>query len=128
MSKYSYRMFYQDRSGEWVQGVGEVGLDYGRGMLDEYRRRPGPSLAARLVRSDGKVMDEVPARTEVSAGMMPAACGQQWPMLSAAGLRSLRRAVNDAKIARSEEAAVFVALMEPALAAIDAALDKVRVG
>lgn len=125
MAKYSYRMHYQDRSGEWIPGVGEVGLEYGRGIVDEYRQRPGPSLAARLVRSDGRVMEEVPARTEVSAGLMPSACGHQWPMLSAAGLRSLRRAVNDAKIARaSEEASTFVVLMEPAIEAIDTALNE----
>lgn len=71
MAKYKYYMEVEHPSGEWVRmAFGEYGLEYGRGYIQRHREEPGPSIGMRLVREDGKVMDEAPAKPDVSLGMI----------------------------------------------------------
>lgn len=70
MGKYSYTIEVQDESGTWFKTFGEVGLEYGRGYLRHSQESPGPRLALRLVRSDGRVMCETNALSEASIGMV----------------------------------------------------------
>lgn len=72
MAKYSYHLQVQRPGGEWisVSGRGE-GLSFNLGRIAERREfHPGPRLAVRCVRSDGRVMDEAPAieRAHMGAG------------------------------------------------------------
>ena len=68
MARHTYRMEAQDH-GRWVVIMGEVGLEYGRGWLAHHRQLPGPRLAIRLVRSDGREVDSVSRDEEASIGM-----------------------------------------------------------
>lgn len=71
MARHSYRLEALDpHLGTWVPLFGEVGLEYGRGYLQHQREAPGPRLALRLVRQDGRVMDETSALTEAGIGMI----------------------------------------------------------
>lgn len=70
MNKYRYNLEAQDESGTWFRLFGEVGLEYGRGYLGHSRESPGPRLALRIVRSDGRIMEETSALSEASIGMV----------------------------------------------------------
>ncbi len=67
-SKYTYRIevLYQ---GSWVK-TAEVSRQYGEGYLQCHRETPGPRIAMRLVRSDGKVVDEGRTLEDASLGMI----------------------------------------------------------
>lgn len=80
--RYTYRIERLHRDG-WVAAMEDS---------------PGPRLAARLVRSDGRVVGEVHALTEVSIGLV--AGGPSTEQLRAAAQRALDRA--DALEARAD--------------------------
>ena len=67
--RYAYWIEVQDGD-QWVRLFGGVGLEWGRGYLAHQRHAPSPRLALRLVRSDGRVMDEAPGIEEASIGMV----------------------------------------------------------
>lgn len=69
---------------------GECGREYGMGYLAAWRLIPGPRFGLRLVRSDGKVLDEAPALDDVSIGMVAG-----WPTAEqyrAAAARAIAKA------------------------------------
>jgi hypothetical protein len=56
-------------SGEWFGGAGsECSREYGMGYLQAHREAPTPRLGMRLIREDGKVLDDVKACDEVRIG------------------------------------------------------------
>ena len=55
--------------GKWVGLVFDA-KGYCQGWMGRQREAPGPRLAYRLVRSDGKVLDEAPAVDRVSIGLV----------------------------------------------------------
>jgi hypothetical protein len=65
--KYEYKLetFYL---GQWTR-IASAGKEYLRGYLAA-RKDEAPRLAYRILRSDGKVIDEIPAREDVSVGMV----------------------------------------------------------
>lgn len=66
--RHTYRLEWEI-DGVWRTFVGDaVGREYGRGFLEARRGAPGPRLGCRLVRSDGRVIEEVPALADVSIG------------------------------------------------------------
>jgi hypothetical protein len=67
MANHTYKLesFYLER---WMK-IKEGGLQYLQGYLDA-RKDASPRPAYRLVRSDGKVMEEVALRQDVSLGMV----------------------------------------------------------
>ena len=66
--KHSYRFHIQDHSGRWTETFGEVSRSEGAGYLMCHRECPSPRLPVRLVRSDGRVVDESPGREGASLG------------------------------------------------------------
>lgn len=58
--------------GGWQPLCGLSGLTvgYARGYFEACRSMPGPKPAKRIVRSDGKVLDQTEAVVEVSIGMV----------------------------------------------------------
>ncbi len=93
--KYRIEVHYNDAWRD-VVGLADVHLEWGRGWMDNQRTYPGPRVAYRLVREDGKVMDDAPALDELSCGALPQAQGYQWPYIAGAAERALRRAFTDA--------------------------------
>lgn len=88
--KHSYHLEVPDHSGAWVAIFGTVGLEYGRGYVAHRREAPGPRLPMRLVRDDGRVMDDAPGLEDASIGVV---CG--WPteaQYRAAAARATARA------------------------------------
>ena len=77
--------------GEWRALVGSAcGREYGLGYVVARREMPGPRYGVRLVRDDGKVLDEAPALDEVSIGPVAG-----WPTAAqyrAAAARALAKA------------------------------------
>ena len=69
VSKHSYYLetYHNDA---WVQHPWTVGLEYGRGYIAHRRESPGPRLAMRLVRDDGRVMDDAPGLADASIGIV----------------------------------------------------------
>ena len=90
MSKYTYRLAVQDARGEWVTTFVGMSLAEGRGYLWCHRDTPAPREALRLVRSDGRIMEESAADATVSIG-----AGVGFPCAgdyARAALRALERA------------------------------------
>ena len=54
---------------KWLRFKSHLGLQYAQGWLDA-RKEMSPRLHTRLVRSDGKIMEEIPERKEVSIGQV----------------------------------------------------------
>ena len=95
MASHTYKL-ESNYLGEWRK-LKEGSLQYLQGYLDA-RKDASPRLAYRLVRSDGKVMEEVAAREDVSIGMVAG-----WPtaeQYEAAAERALAKA----KVIREQEA------------------------
>jgi hypothetical protein len=65
--KHEYRLesFYLDK---WVT-LKKSSLSYLQGYLDA-RKDASPRLAYRIIRSDGKIIEEIAAREDVSVGMI----------------------------------------------------------
>lgn len=64
--KHSYKL--ECEAGKWYS-LFEGGLQFLQGYLDA-KKIMSPRLAHRIVRSDGKVIEEVAAREDVSVGMI----------------------------------------------------------
>jgi hypothetical protein len=54
----------------WETIIADESRDFCLGYLAAHRLHPGPSLAARVVRSDGHVLDTAPADERASLGMV----------------------------------------------------------
>ena len=67
-ARKAYRFHVQDHSGRWTETFGEVSRSEGAGYLMCHRECPSPRLPVRLVRSDGRVVDESPGREGASLG------------------------------------------------------------
>jgi len=104
MPKHTYQIEVDTENGWRPMTGGLVGLEYGRGYLGCHRESSGPRIGLRLVRSDGRVMDEAPASTEVSC-YAPQGSGYVWPHLARACVRALLRAAEDARRRHPGEAA-----------------------
>lgn len=71
MAKYGYSIqYWWEERQEWVTHVKGEGLEFCRGYVHHQRCAPGPRLACRLVRSDGRIMEEVNGLTEAGIGMV----------------------------------------------------------
>lgn len=70
MEKFTYNIEAQTPSGAWFPIIKLAGLAYCRGYMDASREGPTPRLAWRLVRSDGRVIDEIPAIESAGVGMV----------------------------------------------------------
>ena len=57
-------------SGRWRPIISPETRDYCLGYLAAHRQHPGPRLAVRVTRSDGKVMDSSSAEDRASLGMV----------------------------------------------------------
>ena len=106
--KYEYRIEADILGRGWQTLVGEQdgSLEYMRGRFVGFRESGSPRPAFRLVRIDPsnpaaepKVLDETKARTELSVGMLPQACGFQWEAYARAAARALRVAASDVRAA-----------------------------
>lgn len=97
-AKYSYAIEAKWQ-GDWrpIFGEQDGSLEYMRGRMATMREYPGPRSAYRLVRSDGKVLEEVSALTELSYGMLPQGFGYQWSGIAAAAHTALLHAAWDAR-------------------------------
>lgn len=92
MSAYHIEVFDGTR---WVRAAGScVPKLYGEGYIQAHRDSPGPRLALRLVRDDGKVICEAPALKDASIGAVAG-----WPT-AGQYLRAAKRAVEHAAKAR----------------------------
>ena len=120
MAKHTYYLqaLVSDR---WVRVRGEVPKTYGEGFLAHHREAPGPRCGMRLVRSDGRVVDEVPANEEASIGMVAG-----WPT-AMQYLRAARRCVALAAKARVRGAPVRAGFTEALLHLIDVEIDHISV-
>lgn len=96
MANHTYKL-ESNYLGEWRK-LKEGSLQYLQGYLDA-RKDASPRLAYRLMRSDGKVMEEVAAREDVSIGMVAG-----WPT-AAQYERAAERALEKAKAIREREEA-----------------------
>ena len=73
--KYTYNIETQHHTGEWVKLCTHVPLSWARGFVDCAREFSGqPRLAMRIIRSDGRVLEEMERRDDVAIG----ACAG-WP-------------------------------------------------
>lgn len=67
--KHTYWIEWQDPTLGWTRPLGsDDSLVYWRGYLDRHRECGGPRLACRIVRGDGKVIEEVPAIDDATIG------------------------------------------------------------
>lgn len=64
--KHEYRI--ESFSGQWYK-ILQGSMQYCQGFLDA-RKDYAPRLAYRLMRSDGRIMEEVPARDDVNIGQI----------------------------------------------------------
>jgi len=71
MARFSYR-FEVDLDGEWYcpAGMQDTQISFLRGYAMGRSDTPAPRLGMRIVRSDGKVMEEWKSTTEVNIGMI----------------------------------------------------------
>ena len=91
MAKYTYRVeYFQGNDWEVMYLYRDVPKTWAEGWLAHHRDAPGPRLALRLVRSDGKVIDEVREKEDVSLGMV--AGWPSWEQYVAASIRALDKA------------------------------------
>lgn len=94
MPKYSYRIEYRGWASnpDWktLPPYRDVPKTWAEGWLAHHREAPGPRLAYRLVRSDGKVIETIPGREEVSIGMV--AGWPSWQQYAHAAAKALQRA------------------------------------
>lgn len=87
MASHTYKL-ESNYLGEWHK-IKDGSLQYLQGYLDA-RKDASPRLAYRLMRSDGKVIEEIAAREDVSIGMVAG-----WPtagQYEAAAERALAKA------------------------------------
>ncbi len=128
MSKHRYDIEMLDRD-QWVVIDRDVRLEWGKGWVDCYRSRPGPSPAVRLVRRDetgeGRLMEEVRANPDLSCGAMPASIGHQWPYVLNACVRALKRAAADMRGAPHAWAEVRVPEVEELAQRVEGIRDEV---
>lgn len=94
MANHTYKL-ESNYLGEWHK-FKDGGLQYLQGYLDAHKDH-SPRLAYRLMRSDGRVMEEVAAREDVSIGMVAG-----WPT-AAQYERAAERALEKAKVIRERE-------------------------
>lgn len=73
MAKHWYRvevLWERSDGNRWVSVVDDCSRQFGEGFLESAARTPGPRLAHRLVRDDGKVVDEEGGTTRAGIGMV----------------------------------------------------------
>ena len=72
MKHHTYSVEVQDEAGRWsaLLGLARETCGYAEGYVKAVGDCPGPRLAFRVVRDDGKVIREAPAKAEVSIGMV----------------------------------------------------------
>lgn len=90
MSKHIYAIEYRQSEDQGWKGLflyRDVPKTWAEGWLAHHRNAPGPRLGLRLVRSDGKVLEEVSGREDVSLGMV--AGWPTWEQYVAAAIRAL---------------------------------------
>ncbi len=92
VKRYRYRLEMQTENGEWFisTGLGDEQRGFLLGYLYGRYDAPPPRLAMRVIRSDGKLVDERPADDEVSIGMIAG-----WPtaeQYESAAKRALEKA------------------------------------
>lgn len=81
----------------WSRHIDES-LSYCQGYMEAMRDQGGPFVAMRLMRSDGKVVDEIQELTEVSIGMVAGyPTAEQYEAAT-------ERALEKAKVIREREA------------------------
>lgn len=70
--KYTYALHVQWYDGTWhpIAGCEGVPKQWAEGYVMAISESPGPTIGYRIVRSDGKLIHEQPAKTEVSIGMI----------------------------------------------------------
>lgn len=96
MAKYFYRIEYRGAGSpdpdDWktLPPYRDVPKTWAEGWLAHHREAPGPRLAYRLVRSDGKVIETIPGIEEVSIGMV--AGWPSWQQYAHAAAKALQRA------------------------------------
>lgn len=93
--KYTYRIEFKypelpDGSWETHFGFQDVSPEWARGWIAHARESPGPRLAMRLVRSDGKVQDDASGSREAGLGMI--AGFPTWQQYAHAAVEVLKRA------------------------------------
>jgi len=94
MEKYSYKLetFYMDK---WL-AIKNDGLQFLLGFMAS-RSDSSPRNAYRIVRSDGKIVEELPGRDDVHIGMVAG-----WPTAEQYE-RAAERALEKARIIRARE-------------------------
>lgn len=85
-----------NHGGNWMK-IFSASMHYLQGFLDA-RRDYAPRLAYRILRSDGKVIEQIDAREDVSVGMIAG-----WPT-AAQYERAAERAMERAKAIRENDA------------------------
>lgn len=83
--------------GKWLKML-QGSMQYCQGFLDA-RKDHAPHNAYRLMRSDGKIMEEVPAREDVDIGQIAG-----WPTAEQYE-RAANKAIERAKVIRAREEA-----------------------
>jgi len=102
VAKHTYTLQVR-YNGEWTAFPGGgCGREFGIGYVFACRERPGPRSGIRLVRDDGRVIEEAPELTEASIGLVvgfPSA--EQY---RAAAARCIARAEQIEEMAARQEA------------------------
>lgn len=96
--EYSIESFFL---GKWTKIISNRTLQYCQGYHDGVSGGPTPRLALRVVRSDGKVMENTEAKDDVSIGMVAG-----WPtagQYEAAAARALEQAAAIRRRAQEKE-------------------------
>ena len=72
MAKYTYRFEFQDHTGQWYEAIWlkYETLTFLKGYLWGRRDAPPPRLGMRIVRNDGKVVEESKANDELDIGII----------------------------------------------------------
>jgi len=94
MTKHTYTI-ETNCEGQWLK-ILSGSLQYLQGFLDA-RKDYAPRLAHRLLRSDGRIVEEIPANDDVSIGMIAG-----WPT-AAQYERAADKAMDRAKAIRENE-------------------------
>lgn len=112
MAKHTYSVqVYSETLGKWHSVIAGESRGFAEGYALGHIDLPAPRLALRVVRDDGKVMQEHPADAELSLGMVagfPSA--EQYETAAANALESAKRLREwAARAAQSHRAAAEVA-------------------
>jgi hypothetical protein len=102
MTRHTYRLEYKAPGGPWRLLDADVRKTWAEGWLAHHRNQPGPRLAQRLIRSDGKVIETVEGLPDAGLGMVAGFPDAR--QYASAALRALREGSEVARRAARREA------------------------